>query len=221
MPRVFLLRSCEPALAKARDTVSGMPGWQLAGEALRIGEASAAVQAQEPDILATDLSFTDGRIERLAQQCRFWSRRPRILLLTDAANDLRLFDALRWGAHAYCVLQAEGKDLEAGLRRLAGARATMSPGIAQRSLALFGLPRSRSQESMPASAAGDQTPGGFAPGLARCDQHLLSLLANGMLTGEIAGHWGLNELEVERRVATLYSRMHALLTHTTQDRMTA
>ena len=221
MPSVFLLRSCEPALAKARDAVSGMAGWQLAGEALRLGEASVGIQASAPDFLACDLSFTDGHVERLAQQCRFWPRRPRILLLTDTANDLRLFDALRWGAHAYCVLQPDGRGLEAGLRRLTAGRATMSPGIAQRSLAMFGLPRSRSQESLMAAASGDQTPGGFAPGLARCDQHLLSLVASGMLTGEIASHWGLNELEVERRLATLYSRMHALLTHTAPDRMTA
>ena len=221
MPRVYLLRSCEPALAKARDVVSGMPGWQLAGEAQRISEASAALPSVQPDVLACDLSFSDGRVDRLAQQCRFWPRRPRILLLSDTANDLHLFDALRWGAHAYCISRAEGRDLEMGLRRLAAGRAAMSPGIAQRSLALFGLPRSRSQDSMPASAAADQTPGGFAPGLARCDQHLMSLLASGMLSSEIAGHWGLAEVEIERRLAAIYGRMHALLTHTEPDRMTA
>ncbi len=221
MPRVYLLRSCEPALAKARDVIAGMTGWQLAGEAQRISDASAALPSVQPDVLACDLSFTDGRVDRLAQQCRFWPRRPRMLLLSDTASDLHLFDALRWGAHGYCVTRADSRDLELGLRRLAAGRAAMSPGIAQRSLALFGLARSRSQESMSPVAAADQTPGGFAPGLARCDQHLLSLLASGMLVSEVASHWRLSEVEIERRLATLYGRMHELLTHTEPERMTA
>ena len=221
MPRVYLLRSCEPALAKAREVIAGMTGWQLAGEAQRIGEASASLPFIQPDVLACDLSFADGRIDRLAQQCRFWPRRPRMLLLSDAVSDFHLFDALRWGAHGYCVTRGDDRDLEMGLRRLAAGRAAMSPGIAQRSLALFGLARSRSQDSLRASAAADQNAGGFAPGLARCDQHLMSLLASGMLVSEIAGHWKLDEVEIERRLAAIYGRMHELITHTEPERMMA
>ncbi|MBV8500686.1 MAG: response regulator transcription factor [Paucibacter sp.] len=211
MPCVYLLRSCEPALAKARDVVAGMAGWQLIGASQHVGEAGAALQTAEPDILACDLRLADGRVEQLARHCHAWRRRPRILLLTETANDARVFDALRLGANAYCLVEADGRGLEQGLRRLTAWRADMSPGIAQRSLALLGLPRSRSFDALSHSAAGDQTPLGSAPGLARCEQHLLSLLASGMLASEIARAWGMPESEIERRIATVYRRLHALL----------
>ena len=221
MPRVFLLRSCAPALTRAREVVSNMQGWEVSGESSRVREAIEPLRDDPPDVLACDLSFGDGGIDRLAPHLRFWPRRPLILLLATTPEDMPLFDALRWGAHAYCVVQPNGAGLETGLRRLAAGRASMSPSIARRSLALFGLGRCHSEESSRVEASRDWTPLGLAPGLARCEQHLLSLLASGMLSTEIAALWDMAEVEIERRMAAIYSRLHALLTHTEPDRMMA
>jgi DNA-binding NarL/FixJ family response regulator len=224
MPRVFLLRRCASSLQKARAAVAGMPGWQLSGAALSVGEACSAMQRSRPDIVACDLSLSDGRIDKLVQCCHFWPERPQILLLAQAADDLHLFDALRWGADAYCLDTGHGSGIVNGLRRLAAGRATMSPLIAQQSLALFGLGRSRLADALPTSAASDvsDAPGGFAPGLLlRAEQHLLSLLAHGLLSREIGAHWDLEEAEIERRLLRLYGRLHALLRHAQPDRLSA
>jgi len=198
-----------------------MQGWEVSGEATLIREACEPLREDAPDILACDLTLSDGGIERLFPYLRFWPHRPKILLLAQSAEDLPLFDALRWGAHAYAVVQPNGAGLEAGLRRLAAGRALMSPSVARRSLALFGLGRCRNEESSHIGASRDWTPLGLAPGIARCEQHLLSLLASGMLVAEIAALWNLTEVEIERRLAAVYGRLHALLTHTQPDRMTA
>ncbi|XHS79120.1 hypothetical protein ACFJGW_03900 [Burkholderiaceae bacterium UC74_6] len=221
MPRVFLLRSCDPALARAREVVSAMQGWDVCGEATLIRDACEPLRVDAPDLLVCDLSFGDGGIERLFPYLHFWPHRPKILLLAHSSEDLPLFDALRWGAHGYCVVQPNGAGLEAGLRRQIAGRAAMSPSIARRSLALFGLGRCRTQDASRIEASRDWTPLGLAPGIARCEQHLLSLVASGMLVPEIGALWELADVEIERRLAAIYGRLHALLTHTQPDRMTA
>src|ERR1700749_1940103 len=99
MPRVFLLRRCASTLQTGSNALARMPGWQITGMATSISEACAGVREQRPDIVACDLNLPDGRLDRLAQECHVWPERPQLLLLADAADDLHLFDALRWGAH--------------------------------------------------------------------------------------------------------------------------
>ena len=223
MPRVFLLRRCAPSLQKARDTVAQLPGWQVNGAAQSVSEACELIERLQPDIVACDLNLSHGRFEKFAHACRSWPERPQILLLTDAADDLSLFDALRWGADAYSVETGDGRGLMAGLRRLVAGRATMSPRIAQSTLALFGVGRSRLTEAQPDSAARDvsNAPGSLTPGLLKAEQHLLSLLAHGLLTREICKHWQLDEAEIERRLAAVYKRMHALLHSPEPERLSA
>ncbi len=223
MPSVFLLRRCAPSLQKARDVVVELPGWQINGAAQSVSEACGLIQRLQPDIVACDLNLPDGRFEKLAHASRRWPERPRILLLTDAADDLSLFDALRWGADAYCIETGSGSGLVAGLRRLTAGRATMSPRIAQSALALFGLGRSRLVDAQLPSSSRDisDAAGGMAPGLLSAEQHLLSLLAHGLLTSEICGHWDLDEAEIERRLAAIYKRMHALLSNPEPERLSA
>lgn len=222
MPRVFLLRRCAPALQKAREAIAELPDWQIHGTAQSVSEACGLIERLTPDIVACDLNLADGRFEKLAQACQFWPQRPQILLLTDAADDLSLFDALRWGADAYCIETGDGNGLVAGLRRLTASRATMSPRIAQSALALFGLGRSRLIDAQMVGASHDiSNAGSDAASPLKAEQHLLSLLAHGLLTHEICRHWDLDEAEVERRLAAIYKRMHALLRSTAPERISA
>ncbi|HEY4080679.1 MAG TPA: hypothetical protein VGM81_08285 [Burkholderiaceae bacterium] len=219
MPRVFLLRRCASTLQTGSNALARMPGWQLNGMATTISEACSAIRQQRPDIVACDLNLPDGRIDRLAQECQLWPERSQLLLLADSADDLHLFDALRWGANAYCIETGNGEGLIKGLRRLAAGRAAMTPLIAQQTLALFGLGRSRMAEAQASSAARDisDVSGGLAPGLLKAEQHLLSLVAHGLLSPEICAHWDLQESELERRLLAIYGRLHALLKHTQSD----
>ena len=223
MPRVLLLRSCAPSLQRARDAVAELPGWQISGVAHAVSEACDLVQRLQPDIVACDLNLPGERLGKLTQHCHLQPERPRILVLADAADDLSLFEVLRGGADAYCVDSGDAVGLVAGLRRLTAGRATMSPRIAQSTLALFGLGRSRMLDAQPASAARDvaNAGSGFAPGLLVAEQHLLSLLAHGLLCREISAHWNLDEMEIERRLATIYQRLHALLRHQEPERLSA
>ncbi|MDY0744541.1 hypothetical protein SNE35_08485 [Paucibacter sp. R3-3] len=206
MPSVFLLRRCRPALQKSRAEVARLAGWWVCGESERVREAGGPIAAARPDIVACDLRLLDGHASRLLFELRRWTERPAVLLLSTSAEDLRLFDALAAGAGSYVADTGDGQGLSTGLRMLADRRAPMTPQIAQRALAAFGLTRSRLAIAQNPAAGEDLTPTGR--GLSSADHHLLSLLAQGWLLTEIGERWLLSVAEVEQRLWRIYTRLH-------------
>lgn len=210
MPSVFLLRRCRPAMQKSQQAVARMAGWWVCGQSESVREAGRAIEALKPDIVACDLRLLDGHASRLAFQMQPWARRPQLMLLSACADDLRLFDALRAGASSYAVDLGDGQGLAAGLRQLVDGRAPMTPQIAQQFLAEFGLGRSTLAVAQSPAAPQDLAPAGRGDLLSRADQHLLSLLAHGLLAQEIGERWLLGQAGVEAMVWQLYARLHAL-----------
>ncbi|MDN3918837.1 hypothetical protein [Roseateles violae] len=210
MPAVFLLRRCASSLQKAQDllTGSGMADWSVCGSAMRLRETREALAGCAPDIIACDLSLLDGRALQLAQSLRGLPRRPQLLLLAPMADELALFEALRLGANGYCIDADRGVNLLLDLRKLDAGRATMSPAIARQILDAYGLGRSSLDEALAPEASQDVTP--MAHGLPRAEQHLLSLLAHGLLGVEIAARWDMTPADVERRLWRVYPRLHRL-----------
>lgn len=209
MPSVFLLRRCQPSLQKAQDAMAGMPSdWWLCGSGERVHDALEPIARMRPEIVACDLRLLDGHAGRLALQLRQWPDRPQLLLLTQTADDLQLFDALHAGASGYCVDAGNGQGLVGGLRQLAGGRATMTPMIARQTLDRFGVGRSSLEQAQTPQAAQDLS--SVRTGLNRAEQHLLSLLAHGLLCSEISQFWKLAQAEIERQLWRIYTRLHAL-----------
>lgn len=207
MPAVFLVRRCQPSLLKAQQRVLALPGWTVCGSSERVRDV-ATIVAKRPDFVACDLRLLDGDANWLAYALRRWPRRPQLLLLATSEQDLLLPESLHAGANGYCVDGGDGRGLVAGLQQLAEQRATMSPLIAQRTLALVGLPRTSLAIADDPTAASDQD---LTPrGLQRSDQHLLSLLAHGLLCAEIAERWRLGVTEIEQRLWRLYERLPLL-----------
>ena len=209
MPSVLLLRRCRPALQKSQQAVVRMAGWKICGSGERVREAGAAIAALKPDFVACDLLLMDGHASRLAFEMQTWPRRPQLILLTPSADDLRLFEALCLGADAYAMDTGDGQGLAAGLRLLVQGRAGMTPRIAQEMLAALRLGRSSLAIAGTATAAQDLTPTGR--GVSSGDQHLLSLIAHGLLAAEIASQWLMPVEAIESRLLRLYAQLHAHL----------
>ncbi|MGS0755672.1 hypothetical protein ACVBEH_13920 [Roseateles sp. GG27B] len=186
-----------------------MAGWTLNGSGESLRDILAPLQASPPDIIACDLRLLDGHACRLARQFQQWSKRPQMLLLTATADDLLLFQTLRCGASSYCIETGDGQGLAQGLQRLAAGRSVMSPRIARHTLEALELPRSCLLRAQQAEAAheGPAPDQPFNP-VIPAEQHLLSLLAHGLLSEEIGRHWGLAQAEIERRLYRIYSKLH-------------
>ncbi len=212
MPSLFLLRRCKPSLLKALEKVAEMAGWTLNGSSESVRDIAAPLQASPPDIIACDLRLLDGHACRLARQFQQWPTRPQMLLLTPTADDLLLFRTLRCGASGYCVETGDGQGLAEGLQRMAAGRALMSPRIARKTLLALELPRSclvrASQAEAGQQASVSEQAVGSVGSVSPADQHLLSLLAHGLLSDEIGKHWGLAQAEIEQRLHRIYTQLH-------------
>jgi DNA-binding NarL/FixJ family response regulator len=185
-----------------------MSGWQLCGSSDSVRASPALIATLAPDVVASDLRLLDGHVSRLARELRLWPKPPRLLLLTAAADDLLLFETLSAGASGYCVEACNPAQFAHCLQGVAAGRATMSPLIARHTLNAFGLPRSSlAQAGMPAAALDTAASQGA---FKQSEQHLLSLLAQGLLLTEIALRWCLGLADVERRVGEIYAKLHSL-----------
>ncbi|MBV8604271.1 MAG: response regulator transcription factor [Pelomonas sp.] len=208
MPHVYVLRHHPSALHKAQRALASMPGWTLAGAGTHGRLAAEDIVRTRPDILACDLRLADGPATRLESALRGMDEPPLVLLFADSPDELGMFDALRSIGNGYAVEGGRTQGLIGALRRLASGRASMSPQLAQQTLALAALGRTRLADAQLPAAARDYGQAGGLLGFTRADQHLLSLLAHGLLVGEVAARWRVGEVEIERRIHALYQRLH-------------
>lgn len=211
MPSAFLIRRTHQSLIRAGTVLAEEGSWLLCGQTDQVRSAFGQVKLHQPDVLACDLRLIDGNATRLLRELPPpGEQRPRVLLLTPSPDDLLLFEALRSGGDGYCVDAGSGTALSAALSHLHEGRAAMSPMIARQMLAAFGLPRSSLQLAQCVTSGQDLTPVAGHEPLSISDQHLLSLVASGLLVEEIGQRWHLRTADVERRFAALYQQLHLL-----------
>ncbi|PZP33370.1 MAG: hypothetical protein DI603_08340 [Roseateles depolymerans] len=206
MSTVYLLRHSDPALQRARSALLQADGLELAGAQSTLTDGLPEIARLAPDIVACDLRLADSHAMRVAHELGRLPVRPQLLLLTPTADDLQLFAALSAGANSFHVEQSGGAGLASALQRLQACRATLGPQHARQALAAFGIERSPLVTASAAPAAIDVTPAGRQ--VDQAGRHLLSLLAHGLLAGEVARLWQLELAEVERRIWRLVRLLH-------------
>lgn len=206
MPSVFLLRRTPFALQQARKALfDEAPAWDCVGCCERMHEGLLQIEALRPDVVVSDLRLLDGHLATLLQ--RLEGAPPRLLALSSVADDSLLFEALCAGAQGYWLDRSGARGLGQALQDCYQGRAAMLPALARQVLARFGLARSELQLAHCVGSAHDLTPA--APGcpLSKAEQHLLSLIAQGLLDHEIAQRWQLGAEEVGRRLAGVYTAL--------------
>lgn len=212
MSSVFLLRHSQRSLNRAVGDLSDH-GWQCLGASQHWQEAAASLRHAMPAYLVSDVHLSDGHASCLLQHLDTLPpalARPRVLLISDAVDEMTLFRTLSGGAHAYHLDQPRGPGLQDSLLALAQGRAQMSPAIARQALQSFGALRRQASEARRIEAGHDRQPLEALSLISRAEQALLSLLSHGWLVPEIAEAWYVLRDEVERRIARLYRKLHGL-----------
>ena len=212
MSSVFLLRHSQRSLNRASLDLADT-GWQCMGASQHWQEAAASLAHAMPDYLVSDVHLSDGHASRLLRHLNTLPpglARPRVLLISDAVDEMTLFRTLSCGGHAYHLDQPRGPSLQHSLQALQQGRAQMSPAIARQALQSFGANRRQVSEARRIEAGHDRQPVEALSLISRAEQALLSLLSHGLLPDEIAATWYVLREEVERRIARLYRKLHAL-----------
>jgi DNA-binding NarL/FixJ family response regulator len=119
----------------------------------------------------------------------------RVLMLTMYDDDATVFGAMRAGARGYLLKDAGHEDVATALRSVVHGHAVFGPGIAARMLAFFSEP--------PRSPAGDA----IFPQLTDREREILSLLAEGRRTAEIAAAIYVSPKTVSNQLTAIFAKL--------------
>lgn len=212
MSEVVVVRRTLESVQRAQSELAAIPELRWAGGTQSLSQAAELIRLHKPQLLLCDLRLVGGNAMHLLKSLHKApvadAAPPRVLLLTPSADDQLLFQALCAGADGYALDAGDPEQLQHAAIDFLTGQAPMSPMIARQMLACFGEPRTPLHRA-------SQPPGWpfIAPvrsgALAESERSLLSLLAHGLLAGEIARCWGQALEQVARQIAGLYRKLHA------------
>ncbi len=162
----------------------------VVGQAGNVAEAMSRWRDLQPDVVVTDLQLPDGHGLDVVRAVRAASATTGLVVLTMHAGDEQIFAAMEAGASAFV-----GKDSKVGEVVSAAKHAAVTP----RTFICTGL-----TAAMMRRANGPST-----PTLSAREDEVLSLLADGLGTGEIAGRLFLSESTAKTHITHIYQKLGA------------
>ncbi len=162
----------------------------VVGQAGSVAEGVRAWQSLQPDVVVTDLQLPDGHGLDVVRSIRETSNTTGVVVLTMHAGDDQIFAAMEAGASAFV-----GKDTRATEVVSAAKHAAVAP----RTFLCAGL----SQAVM--RRATSPAP----PKLSGREAEVLSLLADGRGTGEIASSLYMSESTAKTHITHIYQKLGA------------
>lgn len=169
---------------------------QVVGQAADGEEACRlAVQAQ-PDVVVIDINMPE--LDGVQATRRIMADNPDVgvIILTMHRQDQYVFEAIKAGARAYLLKDADSEELLQAIRAVAAGEAVLNPTIALKMMDEF-----RRQQTAPVGADGITT-------LTEREQDILRLVAQGLDNNEISNRLGLSEKTVRNRMTAIFEKLH-------------
>ena len=162
----------------------------VVGQAGSVAAGLAAYRELKPDVVVTDLQLPDGHGLDIVRAIREGDDSTGIVVLTMHAGDEHIFAAMEAGASAFV-----GKDTKATEVVSAAKHAAVAP----RTFLCAGLSAAVMRRASTPSP----------PKLSSREVEVLSLLADGLGTGEIAGRLYLSESTAKTHITHIYQKLGA------------
>jgi DNA-binding NarL/FixJ family response regulator len=180
-----------------------------------VGQARTGVEAVElaltlrPDVILMDLHMpikggvsATREITRALPSCQ-------VLVLTTLHDDETVFEAVRAGAQAYLLKDAEESELLETIRALRRGESRLTPQIARKVMDQF-----RRLSAEPSSTPPSQTPASrltrpTTERLSDKEEKILELICEGMMNRQIAQNLCLAEGTVKNYVSRIMEKLHA------------
>jgi DNA-binding NarL/FixJ family response regulator len=162
----------------------------VVGQAGSVADGVAAWHELSPDVVVTDLQLPDGHGLDVVRAIRAGSDTTGVVVLTMHAGDDQIFAAMEAGASAFV-----GKDTRATEVVSAAKHAAVAP----RTFLCAGLSAAMMRRATNPSP----------PRLSAREEEVLSLLADGLGTSEIAGRLYLSESTAKTHITHIYQKLGA------------
>ncbi len=190
------------------------PDMEVVGQARNGVEAIELAQLLRPDVVLMDLHMPIKGGVAATREITGALPGTQILVLTTLDDDETVFEAVRAGAHAYLLKDADEDELLETVRALKRGESRLTPQIARkvmdqfRRLAPLAAP---SSEQVPTAQQNRATPAPTykADALTEKEARVLQHIAEGMSNRQIASTLFLAEGTVKNYVSRIMDKLHA------------
>jgi DNA-binding NarL/FixJ family response regulator len=174
-----------------RELLERKPQFEVVGEAATGREVLARAAELRPDIVLLDIQMPEVDGVAAARQLAQAHPEIKIIMLTMYRQDQHLFEAIKAGARAYLLKDADADELEDVIERVHRGEAALDPTVTLRVFDEFR--RMSSEQDM------DQ--------LTEREREILQLLAAGHDNRTIAGRLHLSEKTVGNRLSEIFQKL--------------
>jgi NarL family two-component system response regulator LiaR len=169
---------------------------QVVGQAANGQEACQLASQVEPDVVVMDINMPilDG-----VQATRYITKaQPKVgvIILTMYRQDQYVFEAIKAGAQAYLLKDADGDELLRAIRAVANGEALLDSAIALKMMEEF-----RRLQGDPVRVDG-------VTQLTERELTILRLVTQGLDNVEIGDRLGLSEKTIRNRLTTIFEKLH-------------
>lgn len=174
-----------------REILERKGGFVVVAEARNGDEALRLIESEQPDVALLDITMPGMDGVEVARRVVAQGRATRIVMLTMHQDDRLVLEALRAGANAYLLKDAEANDLIQTIRAVARGEAVLAPDTAARVLDEL----RRAGNTPPADQLTDR------------ERDILALVARGDDNRAIAQQLHLSEKTVANRLSEIFSKL--------------
>jgi DNA-binding NarL/FixJ family response regulator len=198
--RVLLVEDDAPTRARLSAAVEAHPALALAGAVASCAEARAALAADPPAVLLTDIGLPDGSGIELVRELRRSSAATQCMVVTVFGDEQHVVSAIEAGALGYLLKDASSEAIGRAIVEMLAGGSPMSAPVARYLLKRFAAPE-------PAAAAAPPPPPPGVPALSSREREVLGYIVKGFTYGEIARLTGLSAHTVATYVRRVYGKL--------------
>ena len=194
--RVLVAHSQALVRAGIRGLLEGGQSISVVGEAADGDEAIVLAQRLGPDVVLMDATLPDLDVEAIRQISAFAG--VRVMMLTAAESDERVFQSLRAGVTAFLVQDTEPAELVRAVRLVARGESLLSPSLTRRLIVEL---ISRPEVPQPSADELEE--------LTKREREVMALVALGLNNDEIAEQLVVSPATAKTHVSRAMVKLHA------------
>lgn len=174
-------------------------GFEVVGEAANGADAVEAVRELQPDLVFMDIRMPVMNGLEATRAIKAESPAVRVVILTVSDEESDLFEAVKSGAEGYLLKDLAEDEFEKFVEQMRRGEPVISPRLARSLLSEF---------TLAGGASARDEPGSHESGLTPRERDVLTEVARGGRSREVARTLGISENTVNFHLKNIFGKLH-------------